>query len=166
MDLSHGTYANVEQDDISYSKWTLRAWTSRWDQQLGVSRVVKPPFYAETNLAAAMAGDAKSRGEFYQALRNAGAITSNQIADRENFPRSDAPGADDLWYQVNTLPASAFDERGMTLGQRAHAAFELLRAGYEANSVNELLGLGDLAHTGVIPGTTTPDPSEQTGGTP
>jgi HK97 family phage portal protein len=166
MDLSHGTYANVEQDDISYSKWTLRAWTSRWDQQLTVSRLVTPPFYAETNLAAAMAGDAKSRGEFYGLLRNAGAITSNQIADRENFPRSDAPGADELWYQVNTLPASAFDDHGMTLGQRAHAAFELLRAGYEATAVNALLGFGDLAHTGVIPGTTTPDPSEQTGGTP
>ena len=162
MDLAHGTYANVEQDDISYSKWTLRAWTNRWDGQLAVSRLVAPPFYAETNLAAAMAGDAKSRGEFYGLLRNAGAITSNQIADRENFPRSEAPGADELWYQVNTLPASAFDERGMTMPQKAKAALDLMKAGYEASGVNELLGLGNLAHTGLVPGTTTPDPTEAT----
>ena len=28
--------------------------------------------------------------------------------------------------------------------------------------VNDLLGFGDLAHTGLVPGTTTPDPSAAT----
>ncbi len=162
QDLSHGTYSNVEQDDLSYVKWTLRAWGLRWDQQLALSRIVEPPFYAEHNLQGALAGDAASRGAFYQSLRAASGITSNQIADLENMPRSDTPGADDVWYPVNMLPSAAFDENGMTLAQRAHAAYELMRGGYEAKSVNKLLGLGNLAHTGTVPGKTTPDPAAGT----
>jgi hypothetical protein len=50
----------------------------------------------------------------------------------------------------------------MTVGQLALAALNMLKAGYEATSVNEFLGLGDLAHTGIVPGKTTEVPSEAT----
>ena len=49
------------------------------------------------------------------------------------------------------MPASAFRPDGMTVIQLAKAALDMLKAGYEAEAVNTFLGLGDLAHTGVVP---------------
>lgn len=113
---------------------------------------------SEHDINGLLKGDAKTRAEFYSMLRGAGGITANQIAELENWPQSKDPAADQLLIPLAMTVMSALDEYGMTMTARAHAAFELLRAGYEAQAVNKLLGLGDLAHTGFVPGIQTPDP--------
>jgi hypothetical protein len=89
-----------------------------------------------------------------------GAISGEDIRRAENFDPSGQPAANEILIPVNMMPASAFRPDGMTVLQLSKAALDLLKAGYEAASVNTFLGLGDLAHTGLVPGTTTPEPSE------
>lgn len=51
------------------------------------------------------------------------------------------------------------DDHGMTFMDRVNAAGILVRAGYEPASVNTALGLGDIAHSGLVPITVQVDPS-------
>ncbi len=163
-DYERATFSNIEQSDINYGKYTVRPWTVRWDQQLSADGVVDADHIAEHNIDGLLKGDAKTRGEFYNQLRQAGGITPEQIAKLENWPAPTGPAADQILIPLNMTLASALDQYGMTMPQRAHAAWELLRAGYEADGVNALLGLGDLAHTGFVPGTQNPDPAAETNG--
>lgn len=160
-DLSRATFSNIEQSDINYAKYTLATWGRRWEQQLVADDAIDTDD-VEHDLNRLYRGDAKSRAEFYSQLRASGGITANQIADAEGLPRSGDPAADQLLVPLAMTTLSALDANGMTLNQRCHAAWELMRAGYEAKGVNALLDLGDLPHTGMVPGTQTPDPEAKT----
>lgn len=150
-DLSHGTYSNTEQEDIAYAKWTLRAWTRRFDKAVRRSRIVVDPYYAEHNLTSALQGDSTSRADFYQKRMAASSITPNRIADLENEPRSTDPVADQLLIPLNMVPASALDANGMTLRDRVRMASDLVGKGFEPAAALAAFGLPDIAHTGLVP---------------
>jgi len=140
-------------------KYTVRPWAVRWEQQLVADGVVDTDHTAEHVVEGLRRGDAKTRAEYLHQLRGDGAISGEDIRAYEGWAPSGQPGADELLVPLNMIPASSFGPDGMTMAQRVHAAFELVRAGYEASSVNLALGLPDIVHTGFVPGTQTPDPS-------
>ena len=152
------TFSNMEQSDINYVRYTLGPHANRFEQQLAVDNVVDAEHYALHDFTEFMRGDSVARAAFYHSLRQDGAITGEDIRRFEGFDPSGQAAADELWVPVNMAPAAAFLPNGLTLPQLARAARDMLFAGYEAKSVNLFLGLGDLAHTGVVPGKATPDP--------
>lgn len=158
------TVGNGEQSDINYVKYTLGPRGNRFEQQLWADGVVDRQHYAVHDYVSFLKADAITRAAYYHSLRQDGAISGEDIRRMENFEPSGQPAAGELLVALNMMPASAFRTNGLTLAQTAHAAFEMLKAGYEAAAVNAFLGLGDLAHTGLVPGTTTPVPSEDTSG--
>lgn len=158
------TYANLEQSDIAYVRYTLTPRGTRFEQQLAADGVVDANHTAVHDYIGLLKGDALTRATYYHSLRQDGAISGEDIRRMENFGPSGQPAADELLVALNMMPASAFRPNGLTLAQTATAAYEMLRAGYEASAVNDFLGLGDLAHTGVVPGKTTPVASEETNG--
>ncbi len=158
-DLTHGTYSNTEQEDIAYTKWTLRAWTRRFDKAVRRAGIVADPYYAEHNLSGALQGDSASRAEFYQKRMAASSITPNQIADLENEPRSTNPVADQLLIPLASIPASALDENGMTLRDRVKMASDLVGKGFEPAAALAAFGLPPIAHTGLVPVSIQIDPT-------
>ena len=164
MDYERATFTNVEHSDLVYTKYTLRAWFVRWEQESN-RKLLALPLMRDHAAAGRRRGDAKSRGEYYASLRSSGGITPNQIAERENFERSDNPVADEILVPLNSVPASALDENGMTLRDRVNMAGVLARAGYLPNGptgVLQALGLPEIAHTGLVPVTVQVDPSTLT----
>ena len=155
-DLERATWSNMEQSNINYAGSVIGAWANRWDQQLAADEIVDATHLAVHDLRAFYRGDAKTRGEYLHFLRQDGAVSANDMRAYESFPLSTDPAADELLIPLNMVPASAFGTDGMLPHQRARAAYDYLRAGYLAEGVNKLLGLGDLAHSGLMPGKDTP----------
>ncbi len=163
-DLERAMVTNTEQTDLNYAKYTLRSWCIRQEQQLSVDGILEPDQVTKHDVTEFLRGDAKSRSEYLHSLRQDGAISGEDIRIAEGWAPSGQAAASELLVPLNMMPASAFGPDGLTMAQRAHAAWELLRAGYQADSVNGLLGLGDMAHTGFVPGTQSPDPAAETNG--
>jgi HK97 family phage portal protein len=161
--FERATFSNMEQSDINYVRYTITPRATRFEQQLSADGVVDADHYAVHDYIGLLRGDATTRAAYYHSLRQDGAISGEDIRRMENFEPSGQPAAEELLVALNMMPASAFGANGLTLAQSAHAAYEMLRAGYTPQAVNQFLGLGDLAHSGVIPGTTTPDPADATG---
>lgn len=156
------TWANVEDGNIDHWQSALRAWFIRWEQQINLQVLgLGTGYFAEHLIDGILRGNAKDRGEFYAALRNAGGITPNQIADAEGRPRSTAPAADDFLLPLNSIGASALDAHGMTWRDKVAAAGVLVRSGYVPAAVNAALGLPPIEHTGAVPVTVYADPSTQ-----
>ena len=173
MDYSHATFTNVEMSDLVYVKYTLRFWFVSWEQEIRTKLLRGDNGRnAEHNAEGLLRGDAKSRGEFYQSLRAAGGITSNQIAALENWPRIDSPAGDEILIPLNSIPASALDEHGMTLRDRVNMASTLARAGWDPDDILANLGLPPMRYReNFVPITVQVDPSTLadptlSGGTP
>lgn len=158
------TFGNMEQSDLRYVRYTLGSHASRFEQQLVADDVVDADHFALHDFAELMRGDSVARAAYYHSLRTDGAISGEDIRRMENLEPSGQKAAEEILIPLNLMPASAFRPDGMTVLQLAKAALDMLRAGYEADSVNLFLGLGDLKHTGLVPGTTTPDATEANSG--
>jgi hypothetical protein len=81
----------------------------------------------------------------------------------ENFPPSGQKAAGEILIPLNLMPASAFRPDGMTVLQLAKAALDMAKGGWVPEDINAFLGLGDLRHTGLMPGTTSPAAGEANG---
>jgi len=154
------TYANLEQSDISYVRYGLTPRGTRFEQQLRADGVVDADHHAVHDYIGLMKGDSAARAAYLHSLRQDGAISGEDIRAVENFAPSGQPAASELLVPLNMMPASAFMENGMTLAQAAHAALEMARGGWIPEDINKFLGLGDLRHTGLMPGKAEPAPGE------
>ena len=165
MDYSRATFTNVETSDLVYVKYTLGFWFVSWEQETGIKLLRGDTSrFAQHNATALLRGDSASRGTFYGQLRSAGGITANQIADRENFPRSDDPIADQILIPLAMKPASAFDENGLTMVDKARIVSDLVGKGFEPQATLTAFGLPSIAHTGLVPVTVQLDPDKLTTG--
>lgn len=154
QDYERSTFTNVEQSDLNYAKYTVRAWLVRWEQHIRLSMLTDTHF-AEHSVEGLLRGDQEARAAFYHSLRQDGAITANQIARLENLPEIEGPAGDELWIPLNMTPGSAFDENGMTYKDRVSAARLLVSVGYDPEETLKHFGLPPIKHTGAIPVTVT-----------
>lgn len=158
-DLDRSTNNNIEWQGLEYTQFSIRPWCVGWEQEAAQKNITIDPFFGEHNMDGLMRGDAASRGAFYKTLRDSGGITPNQIASKENFPISSDPMADQILIPLNSVPASAFDENGLTYAQRVQLVIDLVgKAGYEPASALKAFGLPVIDHTGLIPRVTLPAP--------
>lgn len=160
MDYSRLTYTNAEQVDLIYVKYTLRFWFVSWEQEIGIKLLGRDPSrIAEHNAEGLLRGDAKTRGEFYQARMSSSSITPNRIADLENEPRSADPVADQLLIPLAMVPSSALDENGMTIRDRVRMAADLVGKGFEPAAALSAFNLPAIPHSGLVPTTIQLDPT-------
>lgn len=160
------TFTNMEQSDINYVRYTLGSHATRFEQQLLADNVVDADHFALHDFIELLRGDSVARAAYYHSLRMDGVLSGEDIRLAENFGPSGQPAASEILIPLNTIPASAFRPDGMTVLQLAKAAYDMARAGYLPDSINQFLGLGDLAHTGFVPGVQTPDPGEANSAAP
>jgi len=110
-DLADATYSNVEQMDLAYFKSCLRPWLELWEQEL--SRKLIPSLernqqFIEHVREGFLSADTQGRAEFYGKLFSVGAITINEIRDKENL--DPIPGGDTPFVPLNMMPLNRADE--------------------------------------------------------
>lgn len=112
MEMDKASYANTEQANKHFLDYTLLAYLVRIEAALNSCLLTAAEraagMYFEFDVNGLLRGDSSQRGDFYLKMRQAGAITQNEIRTRENMDRVD--GADDLHVPLNMAPSDMLTE--------------------------------------------------------
>lgn len=106
METDKASYNNTEQANKHFLDYTLLSYLTRIEASLN-SCLLEPAerasgMYFEFDVNGLLRGDSTARADQYLKLRQASAITANEIRARENLPLVD--GADDLVAPLNMAP--------------------------------------------------------------
>ena len=106
QDLSKGTFANTEQQDLHFVKHTIKRWVEQFEQELNLKLFGRDnnKMYVEMNMDGLLRGDFKTRMEGFATGVQNGILMPNEIRKKENLP--DAEGGDQLMIQGATVPIS------------------------------------------------------------
>jgi HK97 family phage portal protein len=106
MEMDKASYHNTQQANKHFLDYTLLPYLVRIEQALNSCLLTareRVDHYFEFDVRGLLRGDSTQRAAYYVALRNAGAITQNEIRSLENMPLID--GADDLHVPLNMAPS-------------------------------------------------------------
>jgi HK97 family phage portal protein len=106
-DLSKSSFSNIEQQSLNYVIYTLRSWLVRWEQEYNRKLFTtedRKRYFVQFNIDGLLRGDAASRGALYQSLFNMGAISPNEIREKENM--NPYEGGDKYRVQLNLTDAT------------------------------------------------------------
>lgn len=107
METEKASYNNTEQANKHFLDYTLLAYLTRIEASLNSCLLeVKERaagMYFEFDVNNLLRGDSTQRADYYYKMRTAGAITQNEIRQRENMPL--IQGADDLHVPLNMAPS-------------------------------------------------------------
>jgi len=113
-DLTKSSFNNIEQEQISFVTDSILPWLIRLEQcyyqQLITEREQKAGYYFKHIVEGLLRGDAKSRAEFYRIMINIGAMTRNEVREKEDMNPSSEPLADELFVMGNMIPLNRFEE--------------------------------------------------------
>lgn len=104
-DLDRSTNNNIEHQGIEFVVHTMRPWLVRWEQALSralLSDVERRRYFAEFAIDGLLRGDAAARAQLYTSLFNVGAMSPNDIREKENLNPVD--GGDEYFVQLNMVP--------------------------------------------------------------
>lgn len=108
-DLSRGTFANVEQQDLNLIKHLLSQWVKALEGEMNLKLFGRKSSradggrYVEHNLSGLMRGDFKTRTEGLARAIQTGQLTPNEARELDNRPRHKNPAADELLVQGATV---------------------------------------------------------------
>ena len=106
-ELSRGTFSNIEQQGIEYVQYSMTPWFVRWEQTC--NRKLHLPnelstFFFEFLIDALLRGDSVSRANLYRQLFYMGAMSPNDIREKENHNPISDPAGDKYYVQSNMIP--------------------------------------------------------------
>lgn len=110
-DLERATFSNIDAQNIDFDVSTMMVWYRRWEMAVNTQLVrgdEQDQYYAKIDNRAMLRGDDKSRGQYYQAMKQNKIMTTNEIRALEDMEPID--GGD-----VLENPATS---SGDTQGQR------------------------------------------------
>lgn len=105
------TYNNTEQQMIQFSRHTITPWAIRAEQELDRKLLLsqnRPTMYFKYRLNDLMRGDMAARSAFYREMFHIGAISPNEIREREDM--NPIPGGDTHVVGTNLVSMDRFDE--------------------------------------------------------
>ena len=110
-DAKMNKYSTVEQEHLSAQVWCLLPWARRMESpiDMALQPVYGEDIYAKLDTRGILRADTAGRAALYQSLWNMGAITPNEIRDREDFDLLDTEAANQTFVQLgfSTLDAAA-----------------------------------------------------------
>lgn len=110
-DAKMNKYSTVEQEHLSAQVWCLLPWARRMESpiDMALQPVYGENVYAKLDTRGILRADTAGRAALYQSLFNMGAITPNEIRDREDFDLLDTEAANQTFVQLgfSTLDAAA-----------------------------------------------------------
>jgi HK97 family phage portal protein len=108
-DLTRATFSNIESENIQFVVDCLQLWLIRWEQELNrklISRSERNIQFVEHLVEGLLRGDSAARGAFYREMFNIGAVSIDEIRERENLnPIGAANGGDVHWVPLNMAPS-------------------------------------------------------------
>jgi HK97 family phage portal protein len=108
--LDRATFSNIENQSISFIDNTIVPWVSRIEQSMQkalFSEQDKREFLIKFNLNGRLRGDAVSRAQFYQTMRQNGIMSANDVRELEEMNLIPAEkGGDELHINGNAVPLS------------------------------------------------------------
>lgn len=104
QDLSHGTFSNTEQQDLHFTKHTLKRWVEAFEQELNLKLFgrANKRFFVEMSMDGLLRGDFKARMEGYATAIQHAVLTPNEARQMENRP--DDPAGNTLLVQGAMVP--------------------------------------------------------------
>jgi HK97 family phage portal protein len=86
--LLRATFSNIEMQALEYVTDCLLGWVVRWEQEVWrklLSKEEKRTLYAKHNLEMLLRGDTAARTTFYREMFNIGAVSDNDIREKEDM---------------------------------------------------------------------------------
>ena len=122
MDLSQAHLANLEFSNLDYMQTTLMPWCEAWEQEANLKLLTAAErsqgYYIEHNMNAYLRGDTKARAEYYQRMRDLGALSPDEIRQLENLnPIGRDRGGDKYLVPLNMTTLEAAGQIGEIKGQ-------------------------------------------------
>lgn len=112
METDKASYNNTEQANKHFLDYTLLSYLTRIEAALNSCLLTAAEraggMYFEFDVNGLLRGDSTQRADYYMKLRQAGAITQNEIRQRENMDTVE--GADDLHVPLNMAPSDLLGE--------------------------------------------------------
>lgn len=104
FDLSHGSYNNVETLASEFVTFGLLPNLILFE--LAAQKQLLPPdqrrrFFIRFNFEGLLRANSLERAQFYAAMLQNGVLSRNEVREKENLDRVDAPGMDDRTVQTN-----------------------------------------------------------------
>jgi len=111
-EMSKSSFNNIESEQISFVTDSILLWLIRVEQNYDLqllSRIQKKQnHFTRHNVDGLLRGNVKDRGEYYRIMRQIGAMSINDIREKENWdPVKDG---DEHYVQVNEIPVSLMHE--------------------------------------------------------
>ena len=106
-DLDRATFSNIEHQGIEFVKYTMNPWLIRWEQTCNRKLLLpfeRQIFFFEFLVDALLRGDSASRAQFYKEMFYLGALSPNDIREKENLNPIPDEGADKYYVQQNMTP--------------------------------------------------------------
>ena len=107
MEMDKASYSNTEQANKHFLDYTLLSYLRRIEAGLDSSLLTaeerRNGYFFQFDVRGLLRGDSTQRAGYYVQMRNAGAITQNEVRDLEDMPQ--IPGADDLHVPLNMAPS-------------------------------------------------------------
>lgn len=115
-DMTRSTNNNIEAENISYVTDSLLPVAINIEQNLDLQLLSYTQKYVNNwyfrhNFDGLLRGNAKDRAAYYKIMFGIGAMSINQIKEKENMDPSDSPYADEPFIAINNMiPLSKIDE--------------------------------------------------------
>lgn len=107
--MDRATYANGEQGDIEFVKYSLVPMCITTEQELNTKLINWPQKYIKHTLEGFLRGDTAARSAWYKAMKELGVYNANRICELEDI---DGVGPDGDVYYVNAayIPTNMVEE--------------------------------------------------------
>ncbi len=105
-DLERATFSNIEHQSLEFVMYTIRPWLVRWEQAIHsklFSRQERQTYFAEFLIEGLLRGDVQARSQFYREMFMIGAMSQNDIREKENM--NPIEGGDTYYVPLNMVPA-------------------------------------------------------------
>ncbi|TXG78098.1 phage portal protein [Candidatus Dojkabacteria bacterium] len=112
FDVTAATYSNVEQSNLEVATDTLDTWATNLEMEADV-KILNFRYggrFTDIDLYSIFRGDMKTRSDYFKSMMSVGAMTPNQIRQREGLPGY-GPSGDKYFIATNNFtPADRIDE--------------------------------------------------------
>ena len=103
------TYNNIEQQQIMFARQTIAPWVQRWEQELNrkvLQKRERIDHYVRMNMDEMYRGDMGARVAYYEGMTRLGAMSINEVRNRENM--NPVNGGQTHFVQVNQISLDKF----------------------------------------------------------
>ena len=112
-DLSRSSFSNIESEQISFVTDSILPWLIRFEQSynmqlLSENEQFKQKIFTRHNVDGLLRGNAQSRAEYYRTMFGIGAMSINDIRDKEGWDAVE--NGDERFIPLNMIPLSKIDQ--------------------------------------------------------